>query len=368
MAKFAELKDVVLDDMVILHENDSHFNLVVSKNSNLATLGSLSYRFNIGPIVKNGIEDEAKEEKKGDKEEEKSTKDGKLRKEIKRLKDANKLFETNYLQAEKVVRMKTEENTRLKAENKDLKEILKLDEDLKEAGDTSDNEEETLLELKSKGFKRKNPQVEASPKKDSSKVNELEFNCNDCFFQGTSQSELNNHINMKHTRKDMITEGEFKCNNCDEQFKTRERLMHHRKLKHLNIVALCRNNLLGRCPFTPSLCWWNHAEKREVSGNIECYICSKRFENKTLLMIHRKTNHTNIVKVCNQYLNGQCRFRDESCWFSHEPINVHKSNNYDDIRKENGNINQEQVFQRVSEDLEPPIINQERRNMRSQSQ
>ena len=32
--------------------HDSHFNLVVSGDSDLATLGSLSYRFNIGPIIK----------------------------------------------------------------------------------------------------------------------------------------------------------------------------------------------------------------------------------------------------------------------------------------------------------------------------
>ena len=32
--------------------HDSHFNLDVSGDSDLATLGSLSYRFNIGPIIK----------------------------------------------------------------------------------------------------------------------------------------------------------------------------------------------------------------------------------------------------------------------------------------------------------------------------
>ena len=43
LEKFSELKGVELGHMSLLHKNDDHFNLV-------ATLGSLSYRFNIGPI------------------------------------------------------------------------------------------------------------------------------------------------------------------------------------------------------------------------------------------------------------------------------------------------------------------------------
>ena len=51
MAKFAELKNVKLDDMTLLHQNDIHCDLVIDKNSDLAVLGSLSHRFNVGPIM-----------------------------------------------------------------------------------------------------------------------------------------------------------------------------------------------------------------------------------------------------------------------------------------------------------------------------
>ena len=47
----AVLKDVELDEMVLFHENDNHFNLVVNEKSDLAMQGSLSYRFNDGPIL-----------------------------------------------------------------------------------------------------------------------------------------------------------------------------------------------------------------------------------------------------------------------------------------------------------------------------
>ena len=36
-----------MDDLVLLHENDSHYNLIISKNSDLAKLGGLSYRLKI---------------------------------------------------------------------------------------------------------------------------------------------------------------------------------------------------------------------------------------------------------------------------------------------------------------------------------
>ena len=44
MAQFAELKNVGMNEMVLMHEDDLHFNLVVSKYSELATYGSLSHR------------------------------------------------------------------------------------------------------------------------------------------------------------------------------------------------------------------------------------------------------------------------------------------------------------------------------------
>ena len=49
--KFAELKDVKLNDMILLHEDDNHFNLIVNNRSDLAVMGSLSYRFNVGPMM-----------------------------------------------------------------------------------------------------------------------------------------------------------------------------------------------------------------------------------------------------------------------------------------------------------------------------
>ena len=54
LEQFAELKKVELGEMTLLHEDNSHFNLVINKNSDLACLGSLSFRFNIGPFMQPG--------------------------------------------------------------------------------------------------------------------------------------------------------------------------------------------------------------------------------------------------------------------------------------------------------------------------
>ena len=56
-------------DMVLLHEDETHFNLIVSKTSNLARMGSLSYRFNIGPMMKTSVVDEVSKKENGTAEE-----------------------------------------------------------------------------------------------------------------------------------------------------------------------------------------------------------------------------------------------------------------------------------------------------------
>ena len=42
--------------MVLKHEDELHYNLIVSKGSDLAQSGSLSYRFNVGPIMNKKID------------------------------------------------------------------------------------------------------------------------------------------------------------------------------------------------------------------------------------------------------------------------------------------------------------------------
>ena len=130
--------------------------------------------------------------------------------------------------------------------------------------------------------------------------------------------------------------------------------MNHRKNKHIENVAPCRNNIENKCPYADYMCWWNHNEER--GENIKCFICSKSFESKIDMMRHRKIEHKEMVRTCSQFLQNMCRFKNDSCWFKHEKET--KKDNDIDSQNEDMDENIEEVFQKVSEDLDPPIEKQ----------
>jgi hypothetical protein len=229
MEKFAELKNVKQNDMVLLHEEDSHYNLIISKDSDLARLGSLSFRFNVGPILKEGKD--IPEDDDTDENVPIQIDPIDLKKELKKCKEEKKQLQSKYLNCEKELRNKTEEAETLKSELKDLKEMIHLEKLLKEdTEDISENNEkpnnrssdkELLVQMKRGGFKRKSPQFEASQPsqanvKSSFKVRERQYNCNDCDFQGTKEIELNKHINLKHRVPGKFIDPTIKFRNCDD--------------------------------------------------------------------------------------------------------------------------------------------------------
>ena len=71
-------------------------------------------------------------------------------------------------------------------------------------------------------------------------------------------------------------------------------------------------------------------------------------------MRHRKNNHIMSVRMCNQFRTNSCRFQEAACWFRH--ILEHE-NNADEIDpKDKNKDDSESVFQKVLEDLDPPIM------------
>ena len=92
---------------------------------------------------------------------------------------------------------------------RDLKELVKLCEQLNEKDLKTSVDEEEILEkkeeeedslpwMKTKSKKAKKPQHHSSPIK--SNPREKEYNCHECFYQGTKQMELDKHIKLKHTK------------------------------------------------------------------------------------------------------------------------------------------------------------------------
>jgi hypothetical protein len=273
---------------------------------------------------------------------------------------------------EKELQRKTEEVEILRTENKGLKELSKLEklvaddsEDIpaNEAGTRGSSlEGERLLQMKRSGFKRKSPQNEplqqAKPSvRPTAKSKEKEYNCYECDFQGARELELNKHVNMKH-RKSGNLKDIIKCYHCDNQFSTKWNLMSHRKSVHSDIVAICKNYKEGKCQYADEMCWWSHLSSLTKEQNFKCYVCEETFETKVLMMIHRKKDHTEALKICNNFISNTCRFKSEACWFRHEEDD-NKENSQEVIDDEKDNLNDdvemsESVFQKVSMNLKPP--------------
>ena len=225
---------------------------------------------------------EVNDEEVGDKEEEDSLKNGStekndddesktkeincLKKEVKKLTENMKAIVFDFTKCESELKIKTEEVGKLKIEIKDLKQILELEEET-DRGNSKAEKTSSAGKAQPKTVRQPEPQ----------------YNCMDCYFQGTSKQELTTHINIKHKteRVDLL-----KCRNCGESFTSKPNLMDHRKDKHASTVAPCRNNIRGACQFSSNMCWWSHAEQTPSNDlPIKCYICNETFERKSIMMI-----------------------------------------------------------------------------------
>ena len=132
LRQFAELKDVDLKDLILFHEDECHFDLIINKNHDLATMGSLSYRFNVGPILESNENETFEKEHvdtpkevedlKSQNNEHKMCKD-----ELKKCQELNKRLEGDYYKCENELRNKTEECEKLKTELNLIKQTIELE-------------------------------------------------------------------------------------------------------------------------------------------------------------------------------------------------------------------------------------------------
>ena len=186
----------------------------------------------------------------------------------------------------------------------------------------------------------------------------IEFNCEECPFQATTQVELNKHINLKHRFKGQKLEDVIKCKHCDEQFSAIWNLMYHRKQAHRNTVAFCKNKLADTCKFTSEKCWWNHERNNSVQNItiIECFICNQTFGTKSEMMVHRKKVHASLVKMCNNFLEDKCTFKEQFCWFKHDEEKMDIEDKMEENVEEEEANKSSQVFRNAKPNINPPLI------------
>ena len=164
-------------------------------------------------------------------------------------------------------------------------------------------------------------------------LNEMQidqFECTQCHNMFGSFEVFDEHMSLHITN-------ENKCNECDESFNNNELLKEHKKLhqqfncskcselfddenelkkhfkSHLKFIP-CKN--AANCQYREK-CYYSHEPKNE--NEFPCYECGSKFENLKALMGHRKTQHDS--PVCKKFLDNNCNFSDQGCWFSHKVTN-----------------------------------------------
>ena len=146
--------------------------------------------------------------------------------------------------------------------------------------------------------------------------NDIDFNCGVCVEQFTSEENLWSHMDNEHDvqKQEMVNVSE--CESCEEKFAGKSDLMYHIKDKHHILTMQCKYFARGICNFNESTCWFSH-KITTVIDNLRCKYCGERFQKKYELMKHRKNEHEQNVALCRENINGKCKFNDE-CWFKHK--------------------------------------------------
>ena len=97
MKEFAEVKNVKLNDITLLHENDNHFNLVVNKNSKIAVEGSVTQRLLAGFELEESKKEKEANTRVEDESETRKIKDmSEVEKELEKCKKSLELTEIEY--------------------------------------------------------------------------------------------------------------------------------------------------------------------------------------------------------------------------------------------------------------------------------
>ena len=233
MKEHAELKEVDLGEMILFHEDDCHFNLIISRDSDLATLGSLSHRFKIGPKEPEDKDKEVGKNNTNDnKEEESKIKD--LENELKKTKENLRKIQNNYIQCEKELRKKTEEVEILKVEIKDLKLLKELKEKTVESDDVKEMKKCSNCDFKTNSSEWLRNHLENVHKNRRKNVTiEKTKNWPKCEVKAQSTGSLESHEGQEHEIEKNGSENNIKkCGDCDFLTNSTEWMKKHVELLH----------------------------------------------------------------------------------------------------------------------------------------
>ena len=203
-----------------------------------------------------------------------------------------------------------------------------------------DKVEEPFQVVKSKKKDKPEQKEESKEKNKGTNFSKI-FNCESCTEMCLTSELLKIHMDTKHSeassKDEMVCHmkcdngqcetctkpEEIKCKVCKENLRTLDDLKKHMKAKHPS-TKICRNN--ENC--TDTNCRFTHQEKESeepmdvvqaetVEGEShECNICNLKFNIKSELSSHIKTEHKSY-KPCSFFPTNSCT-EGEHCRYSHK--------------------------------------------------
>ena len=186
-----------------------------------------------------------------------------------------------------------------------------------------------LLELKISNVENKSASVQTDisrceqPSVESCETqteDEVATICDKCDYPTNDICNVEAHSEEFHSLEsdyEIIT-----CHYCKAKLKTKEDLMIHRKKVHREKVSICRHFIEGNCYFEIDECWFIHDTPVAM---LMCTFCDKEFHIKTDLMNHRKYEHEEKMKSCKKASRGECPY-NTNCWYKHKEVEIVNQN------------------------------------------
>ena len=75
------------------------------------------------------------------------------------------------------------------------------------------------------------------------------------------------------------------------------------------------------------------------------------------MMIHRKSDHKELVRGCTNFAQNNCKFQGQSCWFLHEDETMDTADpaEDDEVNSSEDDAESPSVFQHVFRNMKPPL-------------
>ena len=395
--------------MTVLNYKDTHFNLVIEKESMIAKSGTLSFQRNLADKSMSNQTTKPKDSLETKSDKANSTEEETLTLRIKSLEEAlTKSLAENQILKNKVSTMHNND-----ANGIHTNEVIKP---CNECGLLLDSDDSLNTHIKSahyqfshtcqdcgKGFNQKanmmehrkshnrkdnakiqctmchiqfqnepqlinhnekqHPQVHKNTSEGDKELKEtIQFNCMECDHQTTNEHILAKHMRLAHNTSQSLAE--YKCHSCAQEFLGMWNLRNHRRDAHGKSKVKCRYKADNTCKYGANEgkeCWYDHSDgistqnRRENTEKNKCKTCEEMFNSKTQLLTHRKEEHPETVPECKSIREGkECEYGDK-CRFRHKELNIHMPAIHSSPNNSNSSVNAEtQVFWKNQKLIKPP--------------